>query len=426
MKKILITAGLLLYFALAIFLFSTVTAGKEEGGRGEVELTMTVPAGYATDPVYRRLIGRFEAENPGVRVKLITASGTNYYQKVMVMISGGAAPDLMWMGQSFSEFADKSLFLDLGGRIREAGIDLSLYKPEVLSWYRRGERLYSLPFGIDLSFVIYNRKLFREAGLPMPRDDWSFDEFLHAARTLTRRTPSGEPLCFGFYGSLEPGIFGASLFDPATGAVSCDTPEMLDYLKTNLRMTREWRVSPSPKERQSMTSDANGLFRRERVAMMPMYTQRMAPAFEVFEGMDYDMTLQPKGKRQSQWASSQAMCIYRGTPHPEEAWKLFLMFQEKRFQMEMAIRSLPARTDFMAEVLAGAAGRPDNFRVLGKAAEGMAPTPRIPHLQELTSVFSRFSGMVFAGLVSPEEGMRQCKKEMLRRAESFKKTDVTE
>jgi multiple sugar transport system substrate-binding protein len=171
----------LLFVGLGVYLFQTLPdTGKGEG----VTLTLTVPAGHATDSVYRKLIAEYERTHPGVRVRLITVSGANYYRKVMVMIVGGTSPDLMWMGQSFSEFADKGVFLDLGSRIREAGISLDDYKPEVLGWYRRGDKIYSLPFGVDLSFLIYNRKLFREAGLPFPQDDWTFDEFLHAAKTL--------------------------------------------------------------------------------------------------------------------------------------------------------------------------------------------------------------------------------------------------
>lgn len=129
-RRLIMAIAAVLYCSLGAFLV-TSREGDSSGGR-EIQLTLTVPAGQTTDPIYRGAIDRFEAENPGVSVKLIPVSSRNYYQKVMVMVAGNCAPDLMWMGQSFNEFADKGLFLDLSRRIRQARIDLNEYKPAVL------------------------------------------------------------------------------------------------------------------------------------------------------------------------------------------------------------------------------------------------------------------------------------------------------
>ena len=62
--------------------------------------------------------------------------------------------------------------------------------------------------------------------------------------------------------------------------------------------------------------------------------------------------------------------------------------------------------------------------MLARALAVMAPTPRVPHLQELMAVFSRFSGQVMSRRLLPAEGMRQCAAEMHRRRELFRKTDM--
>ena len=174
-----------------------------------------------------------------------------------------------------------------------------------------------------------------------------------------------------------------------------------------------------------MLGDAVSLFRQGRMAMIPLQTQNMPVAFEQFLNMDFGITLQPKVKQQSQWASSQAICVYRGTRYPEEAWRFFKMTQRKKFQLAMSIRSLPGRLDCIDEAL-NPAGAPPNYAVLKKAFAVMAPTPRVPYLQELMAVFTRFSGKVFVGQLSPSEGMAACRKEMERRVELFEKTDMGE
>ena len=407
-KWCLVASGLVVYLTLAVSLIRSVSYG-ETAGTVSVELTMTVPGGHATDPIYREEIAKFEKENPGVSVKLITVAGKNYYQKVMVMAAGGTAPDLMWMGQSFREFAEKDLFLDLDERIRSE-FDLADYKPELLAWYTRNGRLYSLPFGVDLSFLICNLKLFREAGVPPPRDEWSYREFLHAAQALTRRDESGRALCYGFNGRLE------------AGELVCDSAEMLDYFQRNMELCHRYRVSPSPEEAQGIISDANTLFRQERVAIRPLYTMHMEQAFREFAGMDYMLVLQPKIKQQSQWASSQAFCISRHTRYPELTWRLFCRFQSEEFQWKMRLRSLPGRLDLLERVLMDT-GRPRNYRILRRAFEVMAPAPRVSHLQELMSVYNRFSGMIFAGRLPAAEAMKRCRREMERRMEAFRKIE---
>lgn len=417
-----ITVGVLLYVLLGVVLFAT--REKETEG-GQKTLQLAIPSSHVTEGIYRELIREFEAENPDVKIKLITGSAQNFYQKIMVMIAGNAAPDLMWMGQSFREFADKDVFLDLAPYIRRDGLPLDRYAPEVLRWYESSGKIYSLPFGIDLSMVVYNRRMFAAANLPMPRDDWEFPEFLEAARRLTRRSASGAIECYGFGGNLEPGVFGASVFEAGTGKIGCDAPEMLDYFRSNLELFRKWRVSPSPEESQNMIGDAVTLFRQGRMAMIPLQTQNMPIAFEQFQDMEFGITLQPKVKQQSQWASSQAICVCRGTRYPEEAWRFFKMTQRKKFQLAMSIRSLPGRLDCIDEALKPASA-PPNYAVLKKAFAVMTPTPRVPHLQELMAVFTRFSGKIFVGQLSPEEGMAACRKEMERRVELFRKTDMGE
>ena len=61
-------------------------------------------------PHYESAIAKFEAEHPQIEVELLTVAG-NYYDKVLLMIAGRNAPDLIWMGQGFVEFAERGALL---------------------------------------------------------------------------------------------------------------------------------------------------------------------------------------------------------------------------------------------------------------------------------------------------------------------------
>ncbi len=424
MKWKLLLVAALGYIVLGCYLTST-TFNSSVNKRRPVVLVLAVPPGVTTDPIYKKTVERFEKDHPNIGVTLLPLSGSgNFYQKLMVMIVGRTAPDLMWMGQSFNEFADRGAFLDLTDRIKEWGIDLKEYNSEALSWYNKKGRLYSLPFGLDVSFLLYNRKLFREAGLPDPKDDWKLPEFLNTAKLLTKRDADGNAICYGFRGKLEYGVFGASPLDKKTGEVTCDSPEMLEFFKTNLDLSRKWHISPPPEEVKVIDSRSLGYFKQERTAIMWLTTVTLPAVSQVFKGMDFGFVLQPAVKQHSQWASGQAICIYSKTKYPKEAFELFKYFQDAEFQLPMSHRMVPARRSIAELKFKDTSGKPYNYRAMLKATEMMEPIARIPHLQELMAVYRRFYGKIMAGRLSPEEGMRQASNEMNRRIEKFKKDDA--
>ena len=422
----LVALAAFLYLTLAGYLLFTLPESHpNRRSAGSVRLTLAVPAGLKTSAVYRQAVKSFEKRNPDIAVNLMEISGT-YYQKILVMIAGNIAPDLMWMGQSFSEFADRNVFLDLTDRIEQEKIDLNEYRPEILNLYRKDRRLYALPFGIDVSFIAYNRKLFREAGLTYPNDDWDYATFLRAAQALTRRDSSGRTTCCGYAGSLPIEVFGASIFDLTSGKAPCNRPEMIEYFRTNLDMAYRYRICPTLEDQAGQGFDNLGYFKQERIAMMLMYTMRWDRAFDMLKEMDWGMTMTPKIKRHAQWASSQAICIYRNTKHPDAAWRLSKFFQGKEFQMAMSCRVIPAKKQYAAEFIAGARNMPVNFTVLTRTLEVLAPTPRVPHLQELMAVFDRFSGKIFARQLTPDDGMDKCAAEIARRGDKFQKNEAAE
>lgn len=408
-----------LYLSLGLYLHSTFYE-KPSGDESRVSLTIAVPSGIKTVDIYRKKIRQFEKENPDISVKLMEISG-EFYQKVLVMIAGNIAPDLMWMGQSFSEFADRGVFLDITDRIEKADIDLKDHRPNILKLYQRDGRYYSIPFGIDASFLMYNRKMFRESGIPFPTDDWDFSAFVKAAKALTKRDESNRISCYGFKGGLGLEVFGASIFDPVTGKVTCNTPEMINYFQTNLDLEYKYNISPTAEEQEGQNLDSLAYFKQERAAMMIFNTMRWNRAFEMLKDMDWGITLCPKVKQHGQWASSQAMCIYRDTKEPDAAWRLFKSFQDTDFQLAMSCRMIPARQSLLPEMLSDKKeDNPVNYKVISKVVDVLFPTPRVPHLQELMAVFQRFGGKIFARQISPAEGMAECEIEMNRRIEKFK------
>ena len=182
------------------------------------------------------------------------------------MIAAKNAPDLMWMGQSFAEFAVRGVFLDLSDRIA-TDVDAGEYLPQALSWYRIGDRQYGIPFGIDMNFIAYNRALFDAAGVDYPTDDWDYDDFLDKAKALTVDADGdGVPEQYGFRGSLESTAFGAAVISSDGEEPLCNSPEMIRYHRVMLELAEKWGVSPLPENSDAQSLDTYTYFRRGRAA----------------------------------------------------------------------------------------------------------------------------------------------------------------
>ena len=125
----------------------------------------------------------FSRKNPEVDVTVVGVP-VNYYEKVLVMMAGRTAPDMMWMGKGFAQFASRDAFLDVEDHFN---IDTTDYYMPMVDSYRFTGRLQGFPYAGDFAMVIYNANMFETARVDPPYDDWTVEEFRQVAKHLTKR-----------------------------------------------------------------------------------------------------------------------------------------------------------------------------------------------------------------------------------------------
>ncbi|KKR04388.1 MAG: Extracellular solute-binding protein [Candidatus Uhrbacteria bacterium GW2011_GWF2_39_13] len=410
---------LLIYISVTVYIFSQSGKIGISDSR-KIKLVVAVPAGQETTKIYMELIKRFEVKNPDIKVELRDIAG-NYYQKLLLMIVGNIGPDLMWMGQSFSEFADRGVFMDISERLKtDKDIDLANYESTVVRWYTQDGHIYGIPYGIDLKFLAYNKKLFRKAGLAYPRDNWTYEDFLENARKLTVVDKSGRISRFGFRGRLDYSLFGAQVISEDGKKILCNTPNMINYFKINLELQQKWRVTPRPEDEQQQGLDRYSYFSQERVAMMYFCTWDLFFIKTRFKDIDWDIVMNPKISKKTQWASSQGIVIAKNTKYPDAAWKLAKIFLSRDFQLAMSFECLPSDYRYAQEAVSLHTGKPENYPILLKMMKLLSPIPRVPHLQELFAGFNNVSSRVWNGLDTPETAMTKLEQSLNRKLQKFK------
>jgi multiple sugar transport system substrate-binding protein len=153
-------------------------------------LTVTNWAAWNEQRLEQAHVRQFEADRPGVRVSLTSApNGPEYRDLVLTSIAAGTPPDVFLMDNiDVPAFVRAGVALDLAPYLPRVGLAEDDFDPRVLAIFRREGALVAVPKGFTPMLVAYNRDVFDRAGVPYPRDDWTWEEFRAAARALTRDT----------------------------------------------------------------------------------------------------------------------------------------------------------------------------------------------------------------------------------------------
>lgn len=182
MKRLVLTLGVIFTSILLLEGCEVKKVGKKR-----VELFYDFWADARQFVARKSLIKEFEKEYPPIKVKLRPTTGgatTTVYQ---TRIAAGIAGDVMDMAADWSRpFAEKGALVDLTPFIeKERGI-LNYYPSKAIAAFRLNGMQYALPMRMFSHVLYFNRDLFDKAGLSYPNQSWSWDNFLEAAKKLTK------------------------------------------------------------------------------------------------------------------------------------------------------------------------------------------------------------------------------------------------
>ena len=186
--------------------------------------------------VYEELIKTFEAENPGITVKLESFEAANYNTILSTALAGGTGPDLM-MVRAFGgleTIASGGYLMPLDTTKIPALADFS---PAALAaeTMRSDQTLYAVPFASQTQFVIYNKAIFDQNGLQEPQ---TWDEFIKLSEDL--KAKGVIPFANGtatawqdetIVGALVSSLYGRGFYDDLmAGKVDFTDPRFTDAL----------------------------------------------------------------------------------------------------------------------------------------------------------------------------------------------------
>lgn len=415
------------FFALAALLCALLwtaaelTLPKEPAGK--------VVLRWASDanPARREQIAKFMEMNPDIEVRLEPGD----MGKMIVQCATGTGPDIIDILsiQDMSRLVDAGILLDLTDEAANYGFQPEKTYPAMRDGLFYKGRMYRFPCNVGASGIIFNKEIFADRGVPLPRAGWTWDEFVETCKKL-RDNPSKSgrshmPLAnwngLIYYMDLLCGA-GGRFFREGGLYSDLDSPAAIDALQRYYDLIYLHKVIPTPAEASGISSQggwgAGGFswFSEERAAMIPIarWYIVMLPYYPQLQGKlgAVQMPGLP-GRASASRVECRGSGINRKTHHPEAALRFigFLASEEYNELIAAGGDSLPPIPEFgTPEKLVCAYEEDIEFhRPFVEAVESGYTTDVSPYIENSLVIrwLQEAINRVENNLQSPQEAMRE-------------------
>ncbi|MCZ8511292.1 extracellular solute-binding protein [Paenibacillus filicis] len=267
--------------ALTVPMLSACTIKSASSDKSQHVLRIATSMGYNPEDDYfrQRFTELFEFANPNIKLEFVPTTDPNMmyarpepnqkrtdpYQKLKEVMQGDNPPDVVMVGyEQLSDLIGNNMLTDLSANITKDKFDTSDIVPAVIDGLKKmGDgKLYALAPTFSSSALIYNKKMFDDAGVPYPKDKMTWEEVFDLSRRLSKG--DGENRKYGFSFSTQnmggdlyyaSQVYSAPLqlktFDDKGEKMTVDSDQWEQVWKTLLQLKTE-KLVPEQQEQAAM------------------------------------------------------------------------------------------------------------------------------------------------------------------------------
>ena len=326
MKRLVLLLVLLTLGAL--FLFA--------GGQDDTAMAEKIELRYMMwDPQIiekeQALADKFQQANPNVAVTVESAAFAQFWEKMQAMAAAKNMPDVFWMSSGYvKDYARLGAILNVEDYV--AKLDKSQFFPSAFGVLRaptfQGD-MYAFPWAVVTCISFYNKRIFDEAGVSYPDNDWTWDQLRSTAKKLSLdKDGDGAYDQWGYwvkgrYTHMYPFVYNngvpAGPISADFKAFQCASGKGRDGIKLLADMVVVDKSSPTP----AQTKGVSKFFTTGNIAMCTEGSWRID---SYRSGLDdpFGIFLTPKGPgspgKHVVYGWADAMSISAYTKHPDAAW----------------------------------------------------------------------------------------------------------
>jgi multiple sugar transport system substrate-binding protein len=271
----------------------------------------------------------FQDVNPAVKINTTAVpSQPNHLLKLATSFAAGDPPDVWVIDyrrfgllQNSGVVEPAQSYLDKSTVIKATDFYTKALEPFTVNG-----QISCIPMNMSSLEVYYNKDLFDRAKVPYPKDGWTWDEFLTAAKAITALSTPEEKI----YGvGIDPQLIRLAPFvwqnggdivdDPVKPTrLTLDTPEAREAFQWFVDLQVKHHVVATQEENVSEKDQTRFLF---NTLGMWLLSRRVVPALRSSSGFTWDVAPLPQAKTKAGILHSDAYCISKASKNKDLAWK---------------------------------------------------------------------------------------------------------
>lgn len=356
---------------------------------------------------FERAFEDFRKTHPEINLKVLHITG-QYEDKVKIMFAGNVAPDVIFTyPQTFPAWVNLDTLTPLDELMRQDGRiskhDFFEAGIETFSW--RGQ-LYGLPKDASADLLFYNKDMFHKLGLDEPDANWTWDDFLAAAKAMTvDQDADGRTDVFG---ARQPGWDrmviqnGGKVISDDGQRCLLDQPEAIEALKWWAELRTKHGATPTPES--EMDNTIWTMFATGKVGMfISMYPG--VPILRRSCDFQWDIALVPKGRANRYAAYTGSALAITQQSHNKQAAFTFVRWMTTVGMKHVMTFDIPAYKKLgQSDAWRDAALPPaSKFVAVDIMADAGPPSIKHPAASEITDTIRPYLDRVTRGVSTVEQ-----------------------
>jgi multiple sugar transport system substrate-binding protein len=413
-------AGLL---APALAACSSGSSGGS-GSSSSKQLSYVIMGTSTYSPIWDAEDKQFEKMYPGAklnRVAIPAATWSAYVDDLKVRIASGLVPDVIQVAtEGMYTLAATGVLQPLNDYIAQdkAYID-SYYKdvnPNFPAWLKLtqppGSESYYLP-GEDQSMCMWlNMKLFNEAGIPAPPENWTWDDFETIARQVKAKTGNYAYTCdYGSYQGIQPWLQtnGGNQMSADWKTITMDTPEVAESAEFVRMLVQDGLAVPPSASFDDFAYQAKG-----KVAMVGCGRWEIIEARQYNVVNDLRIVQFPIKKQHGSPVGWDSYGISASSANKDLAWEFLKYLTSVEYNQifaQLPSPAIPARTSVANSALF-TKDSPVGTTELLKALDYSTPIPSPINNDAIENTLQTGWADIVTGSISVSAGLQQLQEKM--------------
>lgn len=160
---------------------------SESASADKVEIRVAWWGGQARHDMMNNLFDKFEEKYPNITVAREFGTEAQFVEKVTTQAAGGNAPDVVQSSSFFlSDFVARNIHMDLGPLVDSGDLQVDELLQFDLDGGKVDGNFYMVSLGHNITGIIYNKAMFEKAGVPLPANGWTWDEYVATLEELQK------------------------------------------------------------------------------------------------------------------------------------------------------------------------------------------------------------------------------------------------